>query len=181
MAAAPTRAAPPARARARLAPPRRGAAPARRAFAARAARTPPSPPPPPPAGAATPPAGDWGTSFDPEDKDYLIFLDDLVTRFARAALAGDQRALMGAWEDDVHGLGAAAAGAGHVEGARFAYFLLQLASKKWAPEAASLTGRYLDAATKLHGLLEDAGDWPMRRKGDGEEREQWAAGEGPPS
>ena len=142
--------------------------PARPPTAAAAPRS----PPPAATAAPRPSSDDWAAaaSFDPADVDFRLFLDDLCTRFARAALAGDERALAPGsdWQADVAALGNGAVAAGALDAARFAFVILEAAGHRWPDEAASLPeGPFADAAVKLHGLLEDSG-WRLLRPGDEE-------------
>jgi hypothetical protein len=144
---------------------RTGAPPTAAPRSQRAAPAPAAPRPP----AA---ADDWAAaaSFDPADVDFRLFLDDLCTRFARSALAGDERALAPGsdWQADVAALGNGAVGAGALDAARFAFVLLELAGHRWADEVDSLpAGPFKDATVKLHGLLEDSG-WRLVRPGEEE-------------
>lgn len=133
-------------------------------------RSVPRPPPRPSLHApATPPASDWAAaaSFDPADPDYAAFLDTLTTRFARAALASDDRALAPGsdWHCDVADLGQAAAEAGAMQAARFAWCLLKCAAHRWPDEAGDVEAPYEAALLKIHGLLQDSG-WRLLRPGD---------------
>ena len=123
---------------------------------------PPQPPAPPPP--AAPP------SFDPADPAFASRLDALATRFLRAALASDAAALApeNGWHADVSRLGRGAADAGKLDAARFAFVLLELASRRW-PDAqvAALPSPYRDVVERMHGILEDSG-WRLKRPGDTE-------------
>ena len=107
------------------------------------------------------------------DPDYLQNLDDLVTRALRAMLKGDAEALKpgSAWADDVSALGnycASQKPAPHLDGARFAFFLLAIAANQWPAEADDLVGVYKEAAEKIHGLLVDSG-WRLALPGEKED------------
>ena len=83
-------------------------------------------------------------------------------------LKGDADALKpgSSWADDVSALGnycVSARQPPHVDGARFAFFLLELAANRWPSEADDLVGVYKDASEKMHGLLEESG-WRMALK-----------------
>jgi hypothetical protein len=121
----------------------------------------------PAAAAAT---DDWAAaaSFDPADPDFSAFLDGLATRFAKAALAGDERALVPGsdWHSDVADLGQAAAAGGALAAARFAYCLLECAGHRWPQaEVDGLEPPYDGALEKVHALLEDSG-WRLVRPGE---------------
>ena len=119
-----------------------------------------------------PPPTKSSSYFEPppltSDPDYLSNLDDLCTRALRAMLKGDADALKpgSSWADDVSALGnycVSARQPPHVDGARFAFFLLELAANRWPSEADDLVGVYKDASEKMHGLLEESG-WRMALK-----------------
>ena len=120
---------------------------------------------------AAPPAKS-SSYFEPppltSDPDYLSNLDDLCTRALRAMLKGDADSLRpgSSWADDVSALGnycVSARQPPHVDGARFAFFLLELAANRWPAEADDLVGVYKEASEKMHGLLEESG-WRMALK-----------------
>ena len=107
------------------------------------------------------------------DPDYLSNLDDLCTRALRAMLKGDVDSLKpgSSWADDVSALGnycVSARQPPHVDGARFAFFLLEIAANRWPAEADDLVGVYKDASEKIHGLLVDSG-WRLALKGEKED------------
>lgn len=108
-----------------------------------------------------------------QDPDYLSNLDDLCTRALRAMLKGDVDSLKpgSTWADDVSALGnycVSSQQPPHVDGARFAFFLLEIAANRWPQEADDLVGVYKQASEKIHGLLENSG-WRLALKGEKED------------
>lgn len=104
------------------------------------------------------------------DPDYLANLDDLCTRALRAMLKSDVDTLRpgSPWADDVSALGNYCVSARHLDGARFAFFLLEIAANRWPAEADDLVGVYKEAAEKIHGLLVDSG-WRLALPGEKED------------
>ena len=134
---------------------------------------------PPPSSSSSPSSSPTSSSSSEpppltSDPDYLSNLDDLCTRALRAMLKGDVDALKpgSPWADDVSALGnycASARGAPpHLDGARFAFFLLEIAANRWPAEADDLVGVYKDASEKIHGLLVDSG-WRLALPGEKED------------
>jgi len=74
------------------------------------------------------------------------------------------------WADDVSALGnyCATRTPPHLDGARFAFFLLEIAANRWPAEADGLAGVYKEAAEKVHGLLVDSG-WRLALPGEKED------------